>query len=116
MSATPVRYERITRTWAFLFGAISLAVAIFLNETIAHGRGKSLFFVIFMTGCAIKTARNLLEDKKILVFLFFVILLHILLVFVIPTDDQYPGGILFPAAILDYTIFYLIFQRIAKGL
>jgi hypothetical protein len=116
VSTSPVRYERITKTWAFLFGAISLVVAILLNETIAHGRGKSLFFVIFMAGCAIKTAQKLLNENKILVFLLFIILLHILLVFIAPTDDRYPGGLLFPAAILDYTIFYLVFQRIAKDL
>ncbi len=116
MSTESVRYERITRTWAFLFLAITFVFSIALERTIAPGRGKAIFFATFMAGCAIKTAQKVWRDSKVLALLFCVVVLHAALVFVIPLDDQYAGGLLFPAAILDYVVFYLIFQKVAQGL
>jgi len=94
--------------------AICLIIAIFLNETIAHQHGKAIFFAIFMTAFITKIAQPYMLRTTIQVFIFCVAACHIALIFVIPIDRAYPGGLLFPVGIIDLLIFYFIFQKIAR--
>jgi hypothetical protein len=47
-------------------------------------------------------------------FLLCVAAFHGLLVFIIPSDNQYPGGLLFPAGLIDIALFYYLFGIIVK--
>lgn len=93
---------------------VSLAVAILLNETVAEGHGKAIFFGVFVTSFIAKTFQKSLNQIRVGIFLVCVAAFHIVLVFVLPDDSQYPGGLLFPAGIADIGLFYYIFTITVK--
>lgn len=114
MSEFSVPFQRISRVWMLLFLLLSFTLSFALEHFIVPGRGKATFYTIFMTGCAIKTAQPRLRDWTVLAYLLLYSTLHIAMIFLAPLDDDYPGGLLLPAAIADYTIFYLIYERVGK--
>ena len=85
-----------------------------LNETIAHGHGKAIFFGVFVTSFIAKTFQKSLNQGSVFVFLVGVAAFHIALVFLLPEDSQYAGGLLFPAGIIDIGMFYLLFTFLEK--
>lgn len=111
-----VRYARISRTWAFTFLAVSLVASFALEKTLVPDRGKALFFAIFMTGCAVKTAEKVFCNHRVRLLLLSVAVVHAVLVIYFPIDNKYAGAYLLPAAILDYVVFYVAFMKVARGL
>lgn len=116
MNEAPVEGQRISRIWAFSCMLISLVAAIGLNETVAQGHGKAIFFGFFMTAFIAKIAQKVISEPKIIAFLSCVAAFHVILVFISPPDSAYPGGILFPAGILELIVLYYAFQRVARSL
>jgi hypothetical protein len=106
--------QRISLPWAIMCMLASLVVAIALNETLAHGHGKAIFFGIFVTAFIAKTYRHAVGQRRVAAFLLCVAAFHGLLVFIIPSDNQYPGGLLFPAGLIDIALFYYLFGIIVK--
>jgi len=103
-----VEAQRISLLRALICMVSSLAVAIVLNETIARGHGKAIFFGVFVTSFITMTFRRSLIQVRIIAFLIGVAIFHIVLVFVLPADKGYPGGFLFPLGMVDIAIFYYI--------
>lgn len=108
--STPVEGQHISLTWALICMVASLAVAILLNETVAQGHGKAIFFGVFVTSFIAKTFQKSLSQRRVSKFLVGVAAFHILLIFILPEDSQYPGGLLFPAGIVDIGLFYYLFN------
>jgi hypothetical protein len=102
--------------WAFSTMLICMAIAIGMNETVANGHGKAIFFALFMTAFIAKISQKFIRERRIKVFLMGVLAFHVILVFVIPNDGRYPGGLLFPAGILDIIVMYFLFQRVARSI
>lgn len=107
--------QRISLTWALICMLVSLAVAIAFNETVARGHAKSIFFGVFVTSFIAKTFQKSLGQSRVTTFLAVVAAFHVALIFVLPNDSQYAGGLLFPAGIVDIGIFYLLFGLVAKS-
>ena len=106
--------QRISLPWALICMVLSLVVAIGLNETVASGHGKAIFLGVFVTAFIAKTFQKSLGQSSVLAFLAGVAAFHILLVFGLPDDNQYPGGLLFPVGIVDIAIFYYLFGLVVK--
>jgi hypothetical protein len=105
-----VEGQHISLIWALICMAASLAVAILLNETVAEGHGKAIFFGVFVTSFIAKTFQKSLNQKSVIIFLIGVAAVHILLIFILPDDSHYLGGLLFPAGIADIGLFYYLFS------
>jgi len=116
MNEAPVEGQTISRMWAFSTMLICMAIAIGMNETVANGHGKAIFFALFMTAFIAKIAQRVVYEPRIKVFLVGVLTFHVFLIFVIPNDGRYPGGLLFPAGILDLIVMYFLFQRAARNI
>ena len=106
--------QRISLTWAIICMLGSLAVAIALNETVAQGHGKAIFFGVFVTAFIAKTFQKNMNQGTVVTLLIFVAAFHVLLIFILPKDENYPGGLLFPVGIVDIAIFYCLFWLIMK--
>jgi len=52
---------------------------------------------------------------RIIILVLFVGFFHILLLFISPDDEKYPGVILFPLGIADLFVIYTIFKRVARA-
>ena len=109
-----VAVQRISLPWALICALASLVVGIAFNETVAHGHGKAIAFGVFVTTFIAKTFQKSLSQRNVLVFLIGVAAFHILLVFILPDDSAYPGGLLFPAGIADIGLFYYLFSITVK--
>ncbi len=106
--------QRISLPWALACALGSLLVGIVFNETVAHGHGKAIFFGVFVTAFIAKTFQKSLNQGSVFTFLVGVVAFHIALIFILPEDNQYPGGLLFPAGIVDIAIFYFLFTLVEK--
>lgn len=106
--------QRISLIWALICMVSSLAVVILLNETVAQGHGKAIFFGVFVTSFIAKTFQKSLNKSNVAFFLLCVAIFHVALVFLLPEDSQYPGGLLFPAGIADIGLFYYLFSITVK--
>jgi len=109
-----VEGQRISLLWALICMVASLAVAMLLNETVFQGHGKAIFFGIFVTSFIAKTFQKSLAQSSVIAFLIGVVAFHVLLVFILPDDGGYPGGLLFPAGIADIGICYYLFGLVVK--
>ena len=109
-----VEGQRISLPWALICMLASLVVAIALNETVAPGHGKAICLGVFVTAFIAKTFQKSLGQSSVMAFLAGVAAFHILLVFVLPDDSRYPGGLLFPIGVVDIAIFYYLFGLVAK--
>jgi len=114
MSDAAEEGQRISLLWALICALGSLLVGIALNETVAHGHGKAIAFGVFVTGFIAKTFQKSLGQSSVAAFLAGVAAFHVLLVFIMPDDSRYPGGLLFPAGVADIAIFYYLFGLVAK--
>lgn len=115
MSA-PVETQPISRIWSLLCMAISLAIAFAMNATVAHGHGKPIFYGVFMTAFIAKIAQRSIFRAPVIIFLLCVATFHVALVFILPTDNRYPGGFLFPAGIIELIILYYLLQKTLQSL
>lgn len=109
-----VEGQHISLIWALICMAFSLVVAILLNETVAQGHGKAIFFGVFVTSFIAKTFQKSFNQRAVIKFLMCVTVFHIMLVFILPNDSQYPGGLLFPAGVVDIGLFYCLFSIIVN--
>jgi len=95
--------------WALGCGLICLLVAIALERTVAQGHGKAVFFGLFVTSFIGQTFRRSLKDPRVAAFLSGVAAIHVLLIFIMPNDRDYAGGLLAPAGIVDIAMLYFLF-------
>ena len=83
------------------------------------GRGRLLGVSLGMVLAFIYTSLNMLWHARISTFLGAEILLHGIIVFIAPPDDQYFGVLLLPLALLDYAVFvyglYFVYRTIRSG-
>lgn len=109
-----VEGQRISLPWALVCMVASLVVAIGLNETVAQGHGKAIFLGVFVTAFIAKTFQKSLGQSSVLAFLAGVATFHLLMIFILPDDSRYPGGLLFPIGIVDIAVFYYLFGLVSK--
>jgi hypothetical protein len=109
-----VEGQRISLPWALMCALASLVVGITLNETLAHGHGKAIAFGVFVTTFIAKTFQKSLFQSSVAAFMACVVAFHVFLVFIMPNDSRYAGGLLFPAGVIDIGIFYYLFGLVTK--
>lgn len=93
---------------------ICLIIAIAADETIAHGYGKAVLLGLFVTSIVVRTFWPQRNQRYVTLFFVMVAVFHVALLFIMPNDSRYPGGLLFPIGIADVSMFYVIYLFFVK--
>lgn len=100
---------KLTLKWGLTWAFFSLAAAIAINETILPGKGMSVGFGILATAIISRMIIGKSRSIIYIPYILFVFAAHLILIFISPSDDKYPGGLMYPLGMIDVGIFYLIF-------
>ena len=106
--------QTVSLPWALACMVVSLAVAIGCDMTVAEGHGKAIFLGLFVTAYVAKIFQESLRRSSTMVFLAGVAAFHFLLIFILPDDSRYPGGLLLPIGVADLAACYYVFGLVSK--
>lgn len=109
-------YARITNLSALAIFALTFVASFVIEHFFLPGRGKIVFLGLFVTIAIVWPFRRHAADHGVMTLLATMLISHIVLMAFLPLRDQaYPGAILIPVGLVDYSIFFVLISRAIKS-
>ena len=102
------------RIHGLFIAASALLISFLMSNTFHLHRTKVLGFGLLMPSLLLYIARNVIQKKLVSLTLILATAVHLIAVIFVAPDDNIPGAAFMFAGLIDFSVFYLIMERVAR--